>query len=83
MAAAVLSAVPLGRAGMASSTMNTARQIGGVFGIAILGSLLPAATGAGDYPERFISGMHDGLIIAAICALIGATLAANQTRHHP
>jgi len=82
MAAAVLGAVPLGRAGMASSTMNTARQIGGVFGIAILGSPLPAASGASDYAERFISGMHDGLIIAAICALIGATLAANQTRRH-
>jgi hypothetical protein len=80
MAAAVLGAVPPRRAGMASSTMNTARQIGGVFGIAILGSLLPAASTASDYAGRFISGMHDGLIIAAICALIGATLAASQAR---
>jgi DHA2 family methylenomycin A resistance protein-like MFS transporter len=80
MAAAVLGAVPLGRAGMASSTMNTARQIGGVFGIAILGSLLPPASAASDYAERFISGMHDGLIVAAICALVGAALAANQIR---
>jgi DHA2 family methylenomycin A resistance protein-like MFS transporter len=80
MAAAVLGAVPPGRAGMASSTMNTARQIGGVFGIAILGSLLPPASAASDYAERFISGMHDGLIVAAICALVGAALAANQIR---
>jgi DHA2 family methylenomycin A resistance protein-like MFS transporter len=78
MAAAVLDAVPPGRAGMASSTVNTARQIGGVFGIAILGSLLPAASGAGDYPQRFTAGMHYGLIFAAICALIGAALAARQ-----
>jgi MFS transporter, DHA2 family, methylenomycin A resistance protein len=78
MAAAVLGAVPPGRAGMASSTMNTARQIGGVFGIAILGSLLPPASSAGDYAARFMSGMHDGLIVAAGCALIGAGLAANQ-----
>jgi len=42
MAAAVLGAVAASRAGMASATNNTARQIGGVFGIAILGSLLPA-----------------------------------------
>jgi DHA2 family methylenomycin A resistance protein-like MFS transporter len=78
MAAAVLGAVPPDRAGMASSTMNTARQIGGVFGIAILGSLLPASSGASDYAQRFISGMHNGLIIAAVCALVGATLAATQ-----
>jgi DHA2 family methylenomycin A resistance protein-like MFS transporter len=78
MAAAVLSCVPPDRAGMASSTMNTARQIGGVFGIAILGSLLPAASGASHYAELFTAGMHDGLIVAAVCALIGAVLAANQ-----
>lgn len=78
MAAAVLGAVPPDRAGMASSTMNTARQIGGVFGIAILGSMLPAASGASDYAERFISGMHDGLLAAAILALVGAALAATQ-----
>jgi DHA2 family methylenomycin A resistance protein-like MFS transporter len=78
MAAVVLGGVPPDRAGMASSTMNTARQIGGVFGIAILGSLLPAASGASHYSELFTAGMHDGLIIAAVCALIGAVLAANQ-----
>jgi hypothetical protein len=47
MAAAALGAVPAGRTGMASATNNTARQIGGVFGIAILGSLLPPARRAG------------------------------------
>jgi DHA2 family methylenomycin A resistance protein-like MFS transporter len=80
MAAAVLGAVATDRAGMASSTMNTARQIGGVFGIAILGSLLPAASRASDYAGRFTAGMHDALIIAATCALTGAALAANQIR---
>jgi MFS transporter, DHA2 family, methylenomycin A resistance protein len=78
MAAAVLGAVPPNRAGMASSTVNTARQIGGVFGIAILGSLLPAASEAHRYGEPFISSMHQGLIVAAICALIGAALATSR-----
>jgi len=72
MAAAVLDSVPATRAGMASSTNNTARQIGGVFGIAILGSLLPASAG---HAQRFVSGLHSGLIAAAICALVGAALA--------
>jgi DHA2 family methylenomycin A resistance protein-like MFS transporter len=80
MAAAVLGAVPASRAGMASSTVNTARQIGGVFGIAIVGSLLPAASGGESYPTRFIAGMHHGLLVIAICALIGATLATRQLR---
>ncbi|HXP99110.1 MAG TPA: MFS transporter [Solirubrobacteraceae bacterium] len=82
MAAAVLGAVPPDRAGMASSTVNTARQIGGVFGIAILGSMLPAASGTSDYAEQFISGMHDGLLAAAILALVGAALTATQISRH-
>lgn len=52
MAAAALGAVPASRAGMASATNNTARQIGGVFGIAILGSLLPAAANSSSYAHR-------------------------------
>jgi EmrB/QacA subfamily drug resistance transporter len=37
---AVMSTVPVARAGMASATTNTMRQVGGVFGIAVLGSIL-------------------------------------------
>jgi EmrB/QacA subfamily drug resistance transporter len=40
MTTAVMSTVPPTRAGMASSTSNTMRQIGSVFGIAVLGNLL-------------------------------------------
>ncbi len=42
MAAAVLGAVPRERAGMASSTNLTARLVGGVFGVAVLGALMSA-----------------------------------------
>ncbi|MDQ6775242.1 MAG: hypothetical protein M3071_03250 [Actinomycetota bacterium] len=69
MAAAVLAAAPATRAGMASSTNNAARPIGGVFGIAIHGSLLPAGGGSS---ARFISGVHAGLIAPALCAGLGA-----------
>jgi len=82
MAAAVLGAVPANRAGMASSTNNTARQVGGVFGIAILGSLLPATAGSGSHAEQFTAGLHSALIAAAICALIGAVLAAVEIPGH-
>ena len=52
MTTAVMSTVPPQRAGMASATLNTSRQIGGVFGIALLGSLV---TG------RFTANLADAL----------------------
>ena len=78
MAAAVLGAVPASRAGMASATNNTARQIGGVFGIALIGSLLPTAPSSGSYAEHFLVGLHRGLAVIAACALLGATLTATR-----
>jgi MFS transporter, DHA2 family, methylenomycin A resistance protein len=76
MAAAVLGTVPRERAGMASSTNLTARLAGGVFGIAILGALLPAGTGGRTYAHQFTAGLHVALITAAGVALTGAILAA-------
>ena len=40
MTTAVMSTVPARPAGMASATSNTTRQVGGVFGIALLGSIV-------------------------------------------
>jgi EmrB/QacA subfamily drug resistance transporter len=40
MTSAVMSTVPVARVGMASATLNTTRQVGGVFGIAVLGAVL-------------------------------------------
>jgi EmrB/QacA subfamily drug resistance transporter len=40
MTTAIMSTVPAARAGMASATSNTMRQVGGVFGIAVLGNLV-------------------------------------------
>src|SRR5205814_6465157 len=42
MTAAVMSSVPRQRSGMASATTNTSREVGGVFGIALLGAILTA-----------------------------------------
>jgi hypothetical protein len=75
MAAAVLGAVPSERAGMASATNITARVTGGVFGIAVLGALLPTTAGvAGGH--AFTAGLHNALIVAGVVALAGAALAA-------
>ena len=77
MAAAVLGAVPRGRAGMASSTNLTARVTGGVFGVAVLGAVLPAARTAGQtFTVAFTSGLHTALVVASVIALAGAAAAA-------
>jgi DHA2 family methylenomycin A resistance protein-like MFS transporter len=86
MAAAALGAVPPERAGMASSTNLTARLVGGVFGVAVLGSFLP--TGAGATPTAFTAGVHAAMLVAAVVALVGAVLAvtlirpASSREHH-
>jgi len=44
---AALGAVPPEQSGMASSTVNTSRELGGVFGVAVLGSIVNAQLTAG------------------------------------
>lgn len=53
---AVMSTVPGARAGMASATTNTMRQVGGAFGIAVLGSVV-TTTLSSAMPKTII-GLH-------------------------
>ncbi len=52
MTTAVMSTVPQARAGMASATLNTTRQVGGVFGIAVLGAVVTSA-----YTAKFAAAL--------------------------
>jgi len=52
MTAAVMNAVPRRRAGMASATSNASREVGGVFGIALLGAIVT---------HSFASDLHNSL----------------------
>ncbi len=87
MAAAVLGAVPSERAGMASSTNLAARVAGGVFGIAVLGALLPttspAHAGGRPFAVTFTAGLHSALTLGGVVALAGAALAAAFIRTRP
>ena len=47
MTAAVLGLVPAEESGMAASTVNTSRELGGVFGVAVLGSVVNAQLTSG------------------------------------
>jgi EmrB/QacA subfamily drug resistance transporter len=46
MTSAAMGTVPAARAGMASATLNTTRQVGGVFGIAVLGAIVTDVFGS-------------------------------------
>jgi DHA2 family methylenomycin A resistance protein-like MFS transporter len=61
----VMGAAPAALAGVASAGLNAGRQVGGVIGVALLGSLATA----GDP----VAGLHVALVLAAT-ALAGATV---------
>jgi hypothetical protein len=74
VANAVLSAVPAAEAGVASGTNSALRELGGVFGVAVLASSL-SATGAYHSPQVFTDGFTDALWIAAGFSAIGIVAA--------
>jgi DHA2 family methylenomycin A resistance protein-like MFS transporter len=67
MTASLLGSVHRSRSGIASGTLNTARQTGSVIGVALFGSLI---AGGG----RVVGGLHIALIIAAVLSLVVAGL---------
>jgi DHA2 family methylenomycin A resistance protein-like MFS transporter len=86
MSTIAMSAVDASHAGMASAIVNALRQVGQVFGVAVLGALvyaqLPGSGGGGrldaEASALFIGGLHNALwvsglallAVAAACALL-------------
>ena len=70
---AVMNAVPHEALGKASGTFNTLRQLGGVFGIAILAATF---TAYGDYgsPAAFSDGVAPALGVAALMSIMASVL---------
>jgi DHA2 family methylenomycin A resistance protein-like MFS transporter len=71
MTAALLGSVETSRSGIASGTLNTARQAGSVIGVALFGSI--AAT-------SLVSGLHLALMISIALALAAAALSLGIDR---
>jgi DHA2 family methylenomycin A resistance protein-like MFS transporter len=65
----MLSAVDSSRAGIASGVLNSARQVGGMLGVAIFGYLVrdPA-------PHEFMRGMHASIGISVVVLLAGGAM---------
>jgi EmrB/QacA subfamily drug resistance transporter len=76
--AAAMSAVAVDKAGVGSAVLNSARQVGGSLGIAVMGSIV---AGAGTY----LTGFHDALRVGALLCLLGAGVAVTAIRkiEHP
>lgn len=84
---AAVSAVSVREIGQASGAFNMLRQLGGVFGIAIVVSVF-AATGSFGSPQGFTDGFGPAMAVAAALALAGAAAALGapsrpRTHHAP
>jgi MFS family permease len=78
---AVMSAVARTEVGKASGVFNTARQLGGAFGVAILAAVF-AANGSYAGPEAFRAGVGPAVGVAAGLSALGA-IAATFVRGRP
>jgi EmrB/QacA subfamily drug resistance transporter len=74
MANVVLSAVRREEEGQASGANNAIRELGGVFGVAVLAAVFAHAGGYGT-PQHFVDGMSPAILIGAGVVAIGALAA--------
>ncbi len=76
VAVAAVSGVAPGEAGMASGAFNSARQLGGSVGVAVLATLAAGRTGASADPVALNNGYAFALAIAAVLFAAAALVAA-------
>jgi EmrB/QacA subfamily drug resistance transporter len=73
-ASALLSVVAPRRAGQASGTNNAIREIGGVFGVAVMSTIFAGAGGFAS-PQAFVDGFSPALWVGAAVVGTGALVA--------
>jgi MFS transporter, DHA2 family, methylenomycin A resistance protein len=92
MTAVAMSAVSAAQAGMVSALHNALRQVGQVFGVAVLGALVyaklpPTASAGPSLPRRqadlFIDGLHDAIWLAGLALLATAVTGAAVLTRRP
>lgn len=71
VAAATLDAAGPARMGVASSTTNAARHVGGAIGIAAIGAVFLAAGGF-ESQDSIVNGLRPALVTAAFLSVLGA-----------
>ena len=80
-----MGSVPVDKAGVGSAVLNSARQVGGSLGIAVMGAIVAAGTTtalqSGLSPQlAFLRGFHDALRVGALLAFVGAIVAVATIR---
>jgi EmrB/QacA subfamily drug resistance transporter len=80
--AAAISGVPTDKAGVGSAVVNTARQLGGSTGIALMGAIVAHEAGGSATPQAFMNGFSAALLTAGGIALAGAVAALVLVRSH-
>ena len=83
--AAAMSAVAVDKAGIGSAVLNSARQVGGSLGIAVMGAIVASTTASslksGDSPKiAYLHGFHDSLRVGSLICLAGAVIAVLAIR---
>jgi EmrB/QacA subfamily drug resistance transporter len=73
-ASALLSVVAPNRAGQASGANNAIREVGGVFGVAVMSTIF-AGDGGFASPQAFVDGFHPALWVGAAVVGLGALVA--------
>jgi EmrB/QacA subfamily drug resistance transporter len=88
--AAAMGSVPVDKAGVGSAVLNSARQVGGSLGIALMGAIVASQVNvprvSPRFADQFVSGYHHALYAAALIALAGsvvAVLTVRKIRHEP
>jgi EmrB/QacA subfamily drug resistance transporter len=81
-AAAATRNVPVDKAGVGSAVLNSARQVGGTMGVAIMGAIVASQTGGTPTVESFMRGFERALLVAAAIAALGALVAYVLVRPH-
>ena len=81
-AAAATRSVPVEKSGVGSAVLNSARQVGGTMGVAIMGAIIAAEIGDERTPEAFMDGFERALLVAAAIAALGAVVAYVLVRPH-
>jgi hypothetical protein len=73
VAGEVMGSVPADQIGMASGTNNALRELGGVFGIAVLATVFNRP-GVYASPDVFVSGFRSALWVAVAFSAVGILL---------
>jgi EmrB/QacA subfamily drug resistance transporter len=81
-AAAATRSVPIEKSGVGSAVLNSARQVGGTMGVALMGAIMAAEVGDDRTPEAFMRGFEHALLVAAGIAVAGAVVAYVLVRPH-